>query len=111
MKYTVSLTRNKDFRRLYARGKSAVSQVLAVYARKNGLQSNRLGITAGTKIGNAVKRNLVRRRIRESYRLCEETLKTGYDIVIVARTRAVHVNFREISGSLTALMDKLQILK
>ena len=60
---------NHLFRRLYAKGKSAVSPTLAVYVRKNRLGYTRLGLTVGTKVGKAVRRNKVRRRIREAYRI------------------------------------------
>ena len=89
MKHTVSLKQNHEFRRLYGKGKSAVSPYFAVYCRRTGRPYSRLGITAGTKLGNAVKRNRVRRRIRELYRTNEDRLSPGYDIVVVARTRAV----------------------
>ena len=71
MKYTVSLKENRVFRRLYAKGRSAVSPTMVLYCRKNGRRENRLGLTTGTKLGHAVVRNRVRRRLREIYRLQE----------------------------------------
>ena len=65
MKHTVSLKGNRSFRRMYAKGKSAASSSLALYCRRNGSSENRLGLTVGTKVGKAVRRNLVRRRLRE----------------------------------------------
>ena len=85
MKYTVSLKENRVFRRLYAKGRSAVSPTMVLYCRKNGRRENRLGLTTGTKLGHAVVRNRVRRRLREIYRLQEHRLSPGYDIVVVAR--------------------------
>ena len=87
MKHTVPLKKNHEFRRLYNKGKSAVSPYFAVYCRKTGRPENRLGITTGLKLGNAVMRNRARRRIRELYRTSEAQLRTGFDLVIVARTR------------------------
>lgn len=107
MRYTVSIKKNRDFRRLYKSGKSSANGFLAVYCRRNRLGINRLGITTGTKLGNAVKRNRVRRLIRESYRLYEEGLARGYDIVVVARTRAAGATFREIDTALRALLKRL----
>ena len=54
MKYTVSLKENRVFRRLYAKGRSAVSPTMVLYCRKNGRRENRLGLTTGTKLGHAV---------------------------------------------------------
>ncbi|MBE6935081.1 MAG: ribonuclease P protein component [Ruminococcaceae bacterium] len=109
MRYTVSINQNRDFRRLYSSGKSAVNAYLAIYCRRNKTAVNRLGLTVGTKIGKAVVRNRVRRRIREAYRLREASLKTGYDIVIVARTRAAQSSYQEIDRALGALLSKLGI--
>ena len=96
MKYTVSLKENRVFRRLYAKGRSAVSPTMVLYCRKNGRRENRLGLTTGTKLGHAVVRNRVRRRLREIYRLQEHRLSPGYDIVVVARVRAVYSRYAEL---------------
>ncbi len=111
MRFTTSITENRDFRRLYSRGTSAVSPVLAVYIRPNRLGKNRLGITVSTKIGNAVIRNRVRRRIKEAYRTSEDSFLPGYDIVAVARVRAAHATYREIADSLQAMGQKLGMMK
>ena len=68
MKRAVTLKENHEFRRTY-KGASAVSGVMVLYCRKNRLGSNRLGLTASTKLGHAVVRNRCRRRLREVYRL------------------------------------------
>ena len=109
MKHTVSLKQNHEFRRLYGKGKSAVSPYFAVYCRRTGRPYSRLGITAGTKLGNAVKRNRVRRRIRELYRTNEDRLSPGYDIVVVARTRVIYGSYGELERSFLQLMRKLGI--
>ena len=111
MKHTVALKQNHEFRRLYSKGKSAVTSCLALYCRKNRLGYSRLGITTGVKLGKAVHRNRVRRRIREAYRLHEGEFLPGYDLVVVARVRAVHVRYREIERSLLQLADKLGLRK
>jgi len=110
MKHTVPLKQNHEFRRLYSKGKSAVSPYFAVYCRKTGRPVSRLGITTGLKLGNAVRRNRARRRIRELYRTCEGELLPGYDIVIVARTRVIFGRYREIQRSFRQLMKKLGLL-
>ena len=70
LKFTSSLKENYAFRRLYAKGKSAVSPYFAVYCRPTRRPYSRLGITTGVKLGKAVQRNYARRRIRELYRTC-----------------------------------------
>ncbi len=111
MKYTVSLKENRQFRRLYGKGRHAVSPVLALYCRKNRLAYSRLGITVSTKVGKAVRRNRTRRRIREAYRIHEGQFLPGYDLVAVARVRAGHTRFREIERSLLQTADKLGLLR
>ena len=111
MKYTVSLKENRQFRRLYAKGKSEVSPYLALYWRKNGGNESRLGITVGGKLGKAVKRNLVRRRLREIYRINEARFLPGYDLVVVARVRAVHSSYRDLERSLISLAGRGKLLR
>lgn len=79
---------------------------LAVYYRRNKTEVNRLGLTVGTRVGKAVMRNRIRRLIRESYRLREGKLKKGYDIVVVARTRAAGAPYEKIDAALGALLKK-----
>ncbi len=107
MKYTIPLKQNHEFRRLYNKGKSAVSPYFAVYCRKTNRPINRLGITTGVKLGKAVKRNFVRRRIRELYRTNEGKFIPGHDIVVVARTRAIFGRYAELERSFLQLMKKL----
>ena len=104
MKYTVSLKENRVFRRLYAKGRSAVSPTMVLYCRKNGRRENRLGLTTGTKLGHAVVRNRVRRRLQE------HRLSPGYDIVVVARVRAVYSRYAELERDFLRLAKKLQLL-
>lgn len=111
LKYSQSLKKNHEFRRLYSRGKSALSPYLVVYCRRNGRGVNRVGITVGGKVGNAVKRNLVRRRLRESYRRNEERFYTGYDLVFVARVKTGYARYRQIEDNLLRLSGKLGLLR
>ncbi|MDR1669559.1 MAG: ribonuclease P protein component [Oscillospiraceae bacterium] len=109
MRHTVSLKQNHEFRSLYARGKNTAGVYLALYARKNRLGMTRLGITASSKLGNAVKRNRVRRLIREAYRLQEERFIKGYDLVFVARGRAVGAEFAALRDEMPRLGQKLGV--
>ena len=83
----ITLKENREFRRAYSRGKSYVSPDLVTYIIKNNSNNLRIGITTGKKIGKAVERNRAKRIIRAAY--CEvcDHIRSGYDIVFVARTR------------------------
>lgn len=111
MVFTQSLKQNHLFRRAYQRGKSSAGRFVVVYCRKNGLDFNRLGITVGTKVGHAVVRNKIRRRIREAYRLREASFKQGYDLVVVARGRAAEGTYDEIAECLYAMSQKLGVMR
>lgn len=109
MKHTVSLKENHLFRRLYSKGKSAASPALAVYVRPNHHRRSRLGVTVGTKVGKAVRRNKVRRRIREAYRIHEDRMAPGFDMVVVARVRSAHAPYAEVERDLLRLLSKLGV--
>ena len=109
MKHTVSMKENYLFRRLYAKGKSAATAALAVYVRPNHSQRTRLGITVSAKLGKAVRRNKVRRRIREAYRIHEDRMAPGFDMVVVARVRSAHAPYAEVERDLLRLLSKLGV--
>ena len=73
----VTVKQNGDFRRIYRRGRSAVTGGMVVYCLKNKKGMSRLGVTVSTKVGHAVVRNRVRRRFRELYRLHRGELLPG----------------------------------
>ena len=110
LKFTTSLKLNHEFRRLYKKGKSTASQHVVIYSGKNNSSNNRLGITVSKKIGSAVHRNRVRRRLKEIYRLNESKLNTGYDIVIVARVSSRFIKYNELETSVLSLFKKLGVL-
>jgi len=111
LKFSQSLKNNYEFRRLYVSGKSAVSPHIAVYKRKNKNGINRLGLTVGKKVGNAVNRNRVRRRLKEIYRLHEDEFLRGYDIVVVARVKSRYAAFGTLETDMLRLFKKLSLTK
>ena len=109
MKFSSSLKLNHIFRRLYHTGGIA-NGFLVLYARKNRTEGNRVGVTVSKKLGKAHIRNRVRRRIREVYRLNEELFQSGWDIVVVARTKAIDAGFQDLTKAYLALARKAGIL-
>lgn len=110
MNFTQSLKENYEFKRLYRRGKCEAGPFVAVYCLRNGKEINRLGITTGAKLGKAVVRNRIRRRIKEAYRLSESRMRRGYDIVVVARGRSVTANYHKIESDLHRCLFNLGIM-
>ena len=98
MLYTEILNDNKDFLALYKKGRYVASKYSVIYVRPNGRPFNRLGITAGKKVGNAVCRNRAKRLIRLAYRNSEVNMPVGMDIVIVARAAICSIKSDEYCG-------------
>ena len=109
MRFSSSLKLNHIFQRLY-HTKGVADGFLVLYARKNRQHTNRVGITVSKKLGKAHIRNRTRRRIREVYRLNEEKFQPGWDIVVVARTKAVDAPFDKLVRSYLNLAKKAGIL-
>ena len=110
MKFSCALKRNHIFRRLYST-KGLANGYLVLYARRNRLGRNEVGITVSKKLGGAVIRNRTRRRLREVYRLNEELFTPGWDIVIVARSRAVGAAFGDLTEAYLSLAQKAGLLR
>lgn len=110
MRFSTSLKENYLFRRLYAKGAVSANRYLVLYCRKSGSAGNRVGITVSKKIGHAVVRNRVRRRLREIYRLNEASFRSGFDIVVVARSRAVDAEFSALQRAYLSAAKRLGIL-
>ena len=105
------MKKNSDFRRLYAKGKSAVNPYMVLYCRRNSLGVNRLGYTVSTKLGHAVVRNRVRRRLREICRLNSPAMKTGFDIVVVARSRCMNARYAKMDAAFLEACGTLGLLR
>ena len=110
MIFTETLKKNYEFRRLYARGKSAPTATLVLYVRRTRSPFNRIGVTVTNKLGKAVRRNRVRRRLREIYRLNEGRLPRGLELVIVARMRSVTATYAELQRDYLKACARLGIL-
>lgn len=77
-----------DFARVYAGKCSAGDELMVVYAAANDLPYARIGISVSRKVGIAVRRSYVRRRIREAFRLNKERIPQGVDLICIAKAPA-----------------------
>ncbi|MFG0275386.1 MAG: ribonuclease P protein component [Phycisphaerales bacterium] len=82
------LSRSLDYRAAYKQGKRKPRGPLLIFARPNGLDHARLGLSVPRRVGNAVERNRVKRRLREAFRLLMPSMPPGYDVVISVRPHA-----------------------
>ena len=106
----VILKENRDFRRVYNKGKSLVCPFFVVYINKNRKEGVRLGITVGKKLGNAVKRNRAKRVITAAFSTVCPKINSGYDFVIVARTRILDVKSTEGTTNLLKILNSFGVL-
>ena len=103
---TTSLKSNREFQIVYKRGKSLGNKHIVMFMLKNGNNINCLGISASKKIGKAVVRNKIRRRLKEAYKMLEPEVSEGYDIVILPRAGIVEASFLEVKSSIKHLLRK-----
>ncbi len=106
----ITLKENRDFQRIYRRGKSYASPVLVTYITKNRDNNLQIGITTGKKIGCAVNRSRCRRIIRAAYTQIQPQLKTGYNIVFVARSKTPYVKSTDVLQAMRQHFKQANIL-
>jgi len=103
------LRRRADFDRVFRRGRHNSARLLAVRSVANETGVTRLAVSASKRLGNAVVRNRVRRRLKEAFRSL--TLNDGFDVVIVPRPGAAKADFWTLKGELSLLLKRARILK
>lgn len=100
------LRKNAEFRLVYKKGKSFSNSLLVLYVLKNNKEVNRVGIAVSKKVGKSVTRSRVKRLIGESTRLNKDGIKSGYDLVFIARNASKDKSYKEIESSVKYLFKK-----
>ena len=111
MKAEKTVKENYEFRRIYRKGKSYVSPYLVLYCQRNRAGRTRLGVTVSTKLGKAVVRNRIRRRFREIWLLNLPDMEPGWDIILVARGRAVTASYQKMDKAYRGLLREAGLLR
>lgn len=105
------LRENRDFRRVFQRGKSAATARLVLYWLENREGHYRAGISVSKKVGNAVVRNRVKRRLRACFlTLKAELAPKPIDLVVVCRPAAAEASFADLYGDLMKLLKRAKIM-
>lgn len=109
------IRKNAEFRAVYRRGRSFSNQYLVLYVYRNNKELNnkdinRIGISVSKKVGKSVIRSRVKRLISESFRLNNEGLKKGHDLVFIARSTSKDRNYKEIESAVKNLLKKAGLL-
>ena len=102
------LRKESEFRAVYAQGKTGAVGSVVLRALRNDLERNRYAFVAGRKVGKAVVRNRVKRRLREIARLTPT--KQGWDLVFIARASAGGATYRDLDRSVKGLLRRAHIL-
>lgn len=113
MKKTKMIKKRYEFKILFSKGKINYGKNITVYILKNKFNYNQLGIAVSKKSGKAVDRNKVKRLIRENYKLLEDYLYTGYNILISVNKKCQikNINFYDIKEDLQKILKKSEIWK
>jgi ribonuclease P protein component len=110
-KSELTLRKQKDFARVYNKGKSKGSKYIVVLYRKNNLDYTRTAFVSSKKVGNAVQRNRSRRLMRESYRSFMDNVVSGMDIIMVARNTINGAGEKEVERSLYGVMKACGLIQ
>lgn len=102
------LRREREFAAVYQHGRSWSNQMLAIRVLPNALPRSRFGFAVGKRVGGAVVRNTVKRRLREVVRGLR--LSDGWDVVVIARPAAAEVGFAGLRGALVSLLRRAGLL-
>ena len=94
------IKKNKEFQRIFKKGKSFANRQFIVYVWKSDQPEFRLGLSVSKKVGNAVTRNRIKRYIRQAFLECKEDLMQTADYVIIARQQAADLDYHESKKSL-----------
>ena len=104
----LGLKTRKDFLRVQGKGKRFKSRHLILLSHPQTLDQARVGITLSRRVGNAVTRNKVRRRLREIIRLNKHLFTRIYDHVIIASPKSARADYETLETELCHLLAKLQ---
>ena len=111
MKKFNCIKKNDEFRAVYKNGKSYANRYLVMYVKDNDRESNRIGISVSKKVGNSVVRHRITRIMREIYRLNDDKLIKGKDIVVIARVNSKDTPYRDMESSYLHLCKIHNILE
>lgn len=100
------LRKSGDFKLARSEGRSWAHPLLVLYARPNALDQTRVGFSVSKRIGNAVTRNRVRRRLREAVRLRLPAVQPGWDLLFIARTPLAAADFAPLSAAVEQLLRR-----
>ncbi len=101
------LTDSPEFERVYRQGTAYRGRLFSVHAFPNEFGTPRLGLSVSRRVGNAVARNMVRRRLREVFYSAHDQMPGSWDLVVSARPAAAEASFEELNEEFAKALRKL----
>jgi len=98
------LVRRAEYDAVYREGRRRSSREFTIFVRPNGLEVSRFGWSIKKALGNAVRRNRIRRRLREIFRLHRRKIATGWDIVVHPRATVATTGFPALTQEMLKLL-------
>ena len=102
------LNKNTQFSLVYDEGRSWTGKEIVLRALPNGLDTSRFGFVVSRRVGKAVVRNLIKRRLREIAR--QTLVQPGWDIIFIARIPAAKIDFKNLVESVTSLLARAGLI-
>ena len=112
MNNTEAIKKNSEFIKLYKSGKFYIGKMMVVYVLFNNKGKNRIGISTVKNFGSSVLRNRMRRLVKENYRLMEDDIKTGWDIVFsIKKIKETVPVYDDVEREMRVLLKKARLLE
>ena len=105
------LKKSWEFKHVYRHGKTLVTRNAVLYFCTNKRNENRLGFSISKKVGNSVERHRIKRIYREAFNHIHDTIRQGYDFILVARKPAVEMDYHRAKEELQYLCRKGKLFK
>lgn len=110
MKKRFRIRNHLEFQRLYQEGRSFANKAAVLYVMQGKCATARVGFAAGRKLGKAVVRNRVKRRMREAVRQLWPQVRPGVELLVIARAGALAMDFVEIRRRIADLLQRARVL-
>ena len=105
MEKRIRLRSNQDYKKVYARGKSYLNRNFTLIVKSNVLDHARVGFSITKKMGNAVTRNRLKRRLREMIRLNQKRLVKPMDIIVIPRQNTLDMDYKKLESQLRHVLQ------